>query len=269
MDMEGVLTARRCPDDRTAMVEVDRFGTIIDICPTCSGAWFDVHELEAITDHAARRIAQIKIDQCGTELSPERLHPLFNRQFKLPTDTPLRFCPCEGTSMELKERNGVIIDWCPICRGIWCDKGELDAIIHNTARLLVQSGNYHDIAKIPLPLDSDTEPPKCLREGISGPVLLRTMRENTHGKIKIDGSIEDMVSPQDVLRISTKIICKGMPVDLPFIIELLIDFGYGAFRLLNRSKNARHEIQDHELLRYAIKLDAERQRTESSKPQDE
>jgi len=142
------------------MLEVDRFGTIIDICPNCCGAWFDIHELETITDFAARKIAEHKISQCGSDLTEDQLRIVFARNFDLPNETPLRFCPCEGSGMEHKHRNGVTVDWCPVCRGIWCDKGELDAIIHNTAWLLVQSGAYDQIAVLPLPLECDTDPPK-------------------------------------------------------------------------------------------------------------
>ena len=39
-------------------------------------------------------------------------------------------CPrCEGTSLTLSERQNVEIDYCPKCRGIWLDRGELDKLI--------------------------------------------------------------------------------------------------------------------------------------------
>ncbi|HEX6848235.1 MAG TPA: zf-TFIIB domain-containing protein [Chitinophagaceae bacterium] len=38
-------------------------------------------------------------------------------------------CPnCEET-LVMTERQGVEIDYCPKCRGVWLDKGELDKII--------------------------------------------------------------------------------------------------------------------------------------------
>ena len=44
-------------------------------------------------------------------------------------------CPVDGTTLALSERNGVEIDYCPECRGIWLDRGELDRIIdHATGR---------------------------------------------------------------------------------------------------------------------------------------
>jgi uncharacterized protein len=39
-------------------------------------------------------------------------------------------CPnCEGVSLTMSERQGIEIDYCPRCRGVWLDRGELDKII--------------------------------------------------------------------------------------------------------------------------------------------
>ena len=38
-------------------------------------------------------------------------------------------CPIDGTSLQMTERQGVEIDYCPRCRGVWLDRGELDKII--------------------------------------------------------------------------------------------------------------------------------------------
>ncbi|HKS99181.1 MAG TPA: zf-TFIIB domain-containing protein [Rugosimonospora sp.] len=38
-------------------------------------------------------------------------------------------CPVDGTILVLAERGGVEIDYCPQCRGVWLDRGELDRII--------------------------------------------------------------------------------------------------------------------------------------------
>lgn len=43
-------------------------------------------------------------------------------------------CPvCEATKLQMAERQGVEIDYCPDCRGIWLDRGELDKIIERSA----------------------------------------------------------------------------------------------------------------------------------------
>jgi uncharacterized protein len=38
-------------------------------------------------------------------------------------------CPNDGTVLLMSERSGVEIDYCPSCRGVWLDRGELDRII--------------------------------------------------------------------------------------------------------------------------------------------
>lgn len=39
-------------------------------------------------------------------------------------------CPiCIDTNLVMSERQGIEIDYCPNCRGIWLDRGELDKII--------------------------------------------------------------------------------------------------------------------------------------------
>src|SRR4029079_16944288 len=42
-------------------------------------------------------------------------------------------CPVDGTELRLSERQGIEIDYCPQCRGVWLDRGELDKIIERTA----------------------------------------------------------------------------------------------------------------------------------------
>ena len=34
-------------------------------------------------------------------------------------------CPVDGTALLITERSGVEIDYCPQCRGVWLDRGEL------------------------------------------------------------------------------------------------------------------------------------------------
>jgi Zn-finger nucleic acid-binding protein len=39
-------------------------------------------------------------------------------------------CPvCPNTDLLMTERSGIEIDYCPQCRGVWLDRGELDKII--------------------------------------------------------------------------------------------------------------------------------------------
>ncbi|WP_411722398.1 zf-TFIIB domain-containing protein [Mycetocola sp.] len=38
-------------------------------------------------------------------------------------------CPTDSATLVMSERGGVEIDYCPECRGVWLDRGELDKII--------------------------------------------------------------------------------------------------------------------------------------------
>ena len=43
-------------------------------------------------------------------------------------------CPvCNNVDLVMSERQGVEIDYCPQCRGIWLDRGELDKILERAA----------------------------------------------------------------------------------------------------------------------------------------
>jgi hypothetical protein len=42
-------------------------------------------------------------------------------------------CPVDGETLVMADRSGVEIDYCPRCRGVWLDRGELDKIIDRAA----------------------------------------------------------------------------------------------------------------------------------------
>jgi len=43
-------------------------------------------------------------------------------------------CPvCRDAKLVMTDRQGVEIDYCPDCRGVWLDRGELDKIIERSA----------------------------------------------------------------------------------------------------------------------------------------
>jgi Zn-finger nucleic acid-binding protein len=42
-------------------------------------------------------------------------------------------CPTCKTPLTMSERQGIEIDYCPTCRGVWLDRGELDKIIERSA----------------------------------------------------------------------------------------------------------------------------------------
>ncbi len=45
-------------------------------------------------------------------------------------------CPsCPETALVMSDRQGVEIDYCPQCRGVWLDRGELDKLIERSATM--------------------------------------------------------------------------------------------------------------------------------------
>jgi uncharacterized protein len=44
-------------------------------------------------------------------------------------------CPVCNVALVMSERQGVEIDYCPQCRGVWLDRGELDKILERSASM--------------------------------------------------------------------------------------------------------------------------------------
>ncbi|MGL4236861.1 zf-TFIIB domain-containing protein [Tabrizicola sp.] len=57
-------------------------------------------------------------------------------------------CPVDNETLVMADRGGVEIDYCPKCRGVWLDRGELDKIIERAA------------AEAPEPAASPQAPPR-------------------------------------------------------------------------------------------------------------
>jgi Zn-finger nucleic acid-binding protein len=47
-------------------------------------------------------------------------------------------CPACDVTLVMADRQGIEIDYCPQCRGVWLDRGELDKVIERTANLAPQ-----------------------------------------------------------------------------------------------------------------------------------
>lgn len=49
-------------------------------------------------------------------------------------------CPVDNTALVMSERQGIEIDYCLNCRGVWLDRGELDKIIDRNAAAQPSAG---------------------------------------------------------------------------------------------------------------------------------
>jgi hypothetical protein len=63
-------------------------------------------------------------------------------------------CPNDGTVLTIADRQGVEIDFCPECRGVWLDRGELDKIIDRGAKYADRSDD-RDVRREPRAYEPD------------------------------------------------------------------------------------------------------------------
>ncbi len=66
-------------------------------------------------------------------------------------------CPvCKTERLSMMERQGIEIDYCPKCRGVWLDRGELDKIVERSA--------MESTATAPLPMPAAPQFPSATSE---------------------------------------------------------------------------------------------------------
>ncbi|MFD2514793.1 zf-TFIIB domain-containing protein [Pontibacter locisalis] len=51
-------------------------------------------------------------------------------------------CPSCNETLLMSDKKGIEIDYCPSCRGIWLDRGELEKIIERSADHYAKKENY-------------------------------------------------------------------------------------------------------------------------------
>lgn len=69
-------------------------------------------------------------------------------------------CPvCKETQLVMTERQSIEIDYCPQCRGVWLDRGELDKIIERSEREGVAAATPQAAPVAPAPVIYPPQPP--------------------------------------------------------------------------------------------------------------
>lgn len=67
-------------------------------------------------------------------------------------------CPnCTDTALVMSDRQGVEIDYCPQCRGVWLHRGELDKLIDRTGAMTPTATANQATQSQPQFADSDHE----------------------------------------------------------------------------------------------------------------
>ena len=94
-------------------------------------------------------------------------------------------CPLDQTELLITERQGVEIDYCPTCRGVWLDRGELDKIIER-ADQYDRRDRSQERSTGTLPYQSAAAPPAPRAStpdiaGMVGEVLKKKLSEGKRG----------------------------------------------------------------------------------------
>lgn len=79
-------------------------------------------------------------------------------------------CPVDDETLVMTERSGVEIDYCPKCRGVWLDRGELDKILERAA---------------PLPAAA-AQPPMAPPQAAAQPFYREERRDDRYDKDRYD-----------------------------------------------------------------------------------
>ena len=54
-------------------------------------------------------------------------------------------CPvCKDVTLLMSEKKGIEIDYCPECRGIWLDRGELEKLIEKEKEVINSNNDYDE-----------------------------------------------------------------------------------------------------------------------------
>jgi Zn-finger nucleic acid-binding protein len=66
-------------------------------------------------------------------------------------------CPIDNTELRMTDRQGIEIDYCPQCRGVWLDRGELDKLIERSATLEAEARRETPYARKEYDRDDDRD----------------------------------------------------------------------------------------------------------------
>lgn len=138
---------RFCPVCRSALRIIHVDDVAIDFCPQCRGSWFEMNELQAVYERreslsslltpALPNLVRdpVLCTQCGNHSS--RPAKVCSR-----CKAPLDFlCPHCQKPLETTNRNGLIVDCCRECKGVWLDGGELRVLFEHYSKS-VQNRNH-------------------------------------------------------------------------------------------------------------------------------
>lgn len=85
-------------------------------------------------------------------------------------------CPNDQTTLVITERQNIEIDYCPECRGVWLDRGELDKLIErgqsHSSQPTMTNGSYeHADRRSPVQYSNDYHHKKKRKESFLGDIF--------------------------------------------------------------------------------------------------
>ncbi|MFO1535127.1 MAG: zf-TFIIB domain-containing protein [Thermoplasmatota archaeon] len=108
---------RECPVDWTPLQPRTsargRVEVTVDSCPKCNGTFLDQGELGRLTGN-------------------RDLNTLLTKHLGIDSDSPY-VCPRCGGLMDAEQAGAVRVDVCLSCKGVWVDRGELEALQADTS----------------------------------------------------------------------------------------------------------------------------------------
>lgn len=95
----------------------------VNICQTCGGIWFDKGELMGVVDSLLSK-GVIALESVEEAYGKKPVATKDIEKFR-------RYCPRCKVELEVSNfsyDSNVFLDKCPVCSGVWADRGELEAI---------------------------------------------------------------------------------------------------------------------------------------------
>ncbi|MCI0412423.1 zf-TFIIB domain-containing protein [bacterium] len=131
----NVVVMRRCPVCKSDLrnLSVGK-GVAIDFCPRCRGSWFDADELHRVYQDRNAASALLLPPLPNLKRDPvlcKQCETYHSRSEKYCPEckSPLPFlCPGCQKPLQSSHREGISLDCCHDCKGVWLDGGELTAL---------------------------------------------------------------------------------------------------------------------------------------------
>jgi Zn-finger nucleic acid-binding protein len=127
-------TDRSCPACEAKLTKTDLYGVEVDTCGACGGLWLDQGELKKLEEKAQASSWRETVWPDNAEQMMRGITAMMSR----------RECPvCDGRKMFATAfgDSGVMMDWCPSCRGVWLDRDEFYEITRYIRNEIEKAGD--------------------------------------------------------------------------------------------------------------------------------